>query len=117
MHPTPTHSLSYDPNSQNVSLLAGMPLIARKNDREQDIFNNETFTIQQIQFKTGILVVTDGVTKKDIPVVDFQSLFHPAYCITTHKSQGSTFNHPYTIHEWEKFDDILKYVALSRSTA
>ena len=43
-------------------------------------------------------------------------MFYVAYCITVHKSQGSTFRHEYTIHEFEKFDNRLKYVALSRSS-
>jgi len=49
---------------------------------------------------------------------EFQKLFYVAWCITIHKSQGSTFNHEYTVHEMEhpRFDNRLKYVALSRST-
>ena len=47
---------------------------------------------------------------------EFAKLFYPAYCITTHKSQGQTFNEAYTIYEWDRFDKRLKYVALSRST-
>ena len=43
-------------------------------------------------------------------------MFNVAYCITTHKAQGATFDEPYTIHEFEKFDERLRYVALSRST-
>ena len=43
-------------------------------------------------------------------------LFSPAYGITCHKSQGSTFNYDYTIHEFSSFDDRMKYVALSRAT-
>ena len=81
-----------------------------------DVFNNETFTITQIQHKTGLIVVSDEARTIQVPFTEFQNLFHPAYCITTHKSQGTTFNHPYTIHEWERFDVRLKYVALSRST-
>ena len=52
----------------------------------------------------------------DIPIKDFQRLFYVAYCITVHKSQGETYNEPYTIHEFERFDGRLKYVALSRAT-
>ena len=45
-------------------------------------------------------------------------VFYVAFCITIHKSQGSTFDHPYTIHDWghPSFDNRLKYVALSRTT-
>ena len=40
--------LYYDPNSQDVKLCAGMPVIARKNDKKLNIYNNETFTIKEI---------------------------------------------------------------------
>jgi len=109
-------ALSYDPNSQETTLVSDTPIIARKNDTNYDVFNNETFTIKQIQHKTGLIVVSDEARTIQVPFTEFQNLFHPAYCITTHKSQGTTFNHPYTIHEWERFDVRLKYVALSRST-
>ena len=46
----------------------------------------------------------------------FQKLFYVAYAITTHKSQGETFNEPYTIHEWQHMDERLRYVALTRAT-
>jgi hypothetical protein len=63
-----------------------------------------------------VIVKSEEGLQIPVPAEGFQLLFHPAYCITTHKSQGTTFNHPYTIHEWERFDNRLKYVALSRST-
>ena len=42
----------------------------------------------------------------------FQEYFYVAYCITIHKSQGSTFNFPYTIHVFNRLDKRLKYVAI-----
>jgi cytidyltransferase-like protein len=110
--------LSYDDNSQDVELLSGMPVIARKNCEASYIANNETFTIKEIRHKKQIIVIEDDERKIKIAFKDFQYMFYVAYCITVHKSQGSTYNQPYTIHEWNnpKFDDRLKYVALSRST-
>ena len=43
-------------------------------------------------------------------------MFRVAFCITVHKSQGETYSDNYTIHEFERFDGRLKYVALSRAT-
>ena len=43
-------------------------------------------------------------------------MFYVAFCTTVHKSQGETYNSEYTIHEFERFDESLKYVALSRAT-
>jgi hypothetical protein len=75
--PLELKKLSYDPNSQDVKLCAGMPIISRKNNKE---------------------------------------MFNVAFCITCHKSQGATFDEPYTIYEFDQFDSRLKYVALSRAT-
>jgi ATP-dependent exoDNAse (exonuclease V) alpha subunit len=96
-----------------------MPIIARVNDKKLEIFNNETFTIKEIQHsKSNILIIDEAGVTKNISYDMFQKLFYVAFCITIHKSQGSTFDHPYTIHEWEHpgFDARLKYVALSRTT-
>ena len=108
--------LSYDDNSQDVELLAGMPIMARKNSKSLNIFNNETFRIKEIRKKTDIILVEDEDRCQEIPIKDFQHLFYIAFCITVHKSQGCTFDDEYTIHEFDRYDNRLKYVALSRAT-
>ena len=42
--------------------------------------------------------------------------FDLAYCITTHTSQGSTYDFPYSIYEYQYFDQPLLYTSMSRST-
>ena len=111
--------LDHDVNSQDVRLLSGTPIIARVNNEKLDVYNNECYTIKEIQHsKYNLLIVDEFGETKDISFYDFQKLFYVAYCITIHKSQGSTFDHPYTIHDWhhKRFDNRLKYVALSRTT-
>ena len=108
--------LSYDDNSQDVSLLAGMPIIARKHNKALNICNNDTYKIKQINNKAQTIIIIDDDKEQTVDFKDFQTMFYVAYCITTHKSQGMTINEPYTIHEFEKFDERLKYVSLSRST-
>ena len=108
--------LQYDKNSQDVELIAGMPIIARVNANKYDIFNNEMFIITTITDDSIFFKEEDNKQVFNIPSNLFQKSFYVAYCITVHKSQGSTFNNPYTIHEFNKFDNRLKYVALSRST-
>ena len=39
-----------------------------------------------------------------------------ADCITTHVSQGSTYDFPYSIYEYKYFDQPLLYTSMSRST-
>ena len=63
-----------------------------------------------------MILIMDDDKEIDFPIDEFQKLFYIAFCITVHKSQGSTFNEPYTIHQFDMFDERLKYVALSRST-
>ena len=114
--PLKLEKLIYDNNSQDVTLLKEMPIIARKNNKELDISNNDTFIIKKIDIKKQMILIMDDDKEIDFPIDEFQKLFYIAFCITVHKSQGSTFNEPYTIHEFNLFDERLKYVALSRST-
>jgi hypothetical protein len=114
--PLPFSKLEYDPNSQDVELVSGMPIIARKNSKEHNIANNETFTISQIRHKDKIIIIEQEGNTMKIQFDDFQRMFYLAYCITVHKSQGCSFDHAYTIHEFFRFDERLKYVALSRAT-
>jgi len=103
-----------DEMGQDVKLLRGMPIIARKTSSKYDIMNNQTFYIYDINpysFKIRV-----HQTPIEISIFEFQDLFNVAFCMTIHKSQGQTFNHNYTIYEWERLDKRLKYVALSRST-
>ena len=70
--------------------------------------------------KKNIIIISDIDEDKviDIPFDLFQRLFYPAYAITIYKSQGSTFDYEFTIHEWHHplYNDRLKYVSLSRAT-
>jgi ATP-dependent exoDNAse (exonuclease V) alpha subunit len=93
-----------------------MLVIARVNNKEYDIVNNQTFIIEQIKSSYETIVLKDEDQIINVPFDEFQKLFYVAFCITVHKSQGQAFDHPYTIHEFDKFDWRLRYVALSRST-
>jgi ATP-dependent exoDNAse (exonuclease V) alpha subunit len=93
-----------------------MPIISRRNNRDLGIYNNETFTIKEIRRNDDVIIIFDEDKEQPIPIVEFTKMFNVAYCMTCHRVQGSTFDEPYTIYEWEKFDERLRYVALSRST-
>jgi ATP-dependent exoDNAse (exonuclease V) alpha subunit len=107
--------LRYVDNSQDVNLFVGMPIIAYRNCKALDIVNNESFKITNIDDE-NITFGNKRVKDKKIPTKEFQKLFFVAYAITIHKSQGDTIKKPFTIHEWERLDKRLKYVALSRAT-
>ena len=107
-------ALPYDSNSQDVMLAPGMPVICRVTRNKLNICNNEMFTIQSVS-QQSITLANDNA-EGEIEPKEFQKLFYVAYAITIHKSQGQTYNKPYTIHEWSKLDRRLRYVALSRAT-
>jgi ATP-dependent exoDNAse (exonuclease V) alpha subunit len=92
-----------------------MPIMAYKTNNKMNIVNNERFVIDTVI--DGVIYYSNDMKKNlQIKVADFQSFFYIAYATTIHKSQACTFNFSYTIHEWEKLDTRLKYVALSRAT-
>jgi hypothetical protein len=104
-------AFSWDVESQDMMISVGTPLIARMNCVEYDIANNDTFVVTKIE--NDKIELDDGL---EIDVSKIDHLFHVAFCITTHKSQGDTFKCEYTIHEWDKMSEELRYVALSRGT-
>ena len=108
---------SCDANSQNLKLMKGMPIIAKKTCDNDDysFANNETFKIENVNSE-AITIINDEAETQEIPTLEFANLFYIAFCITTHKSQGESYDFPYTIHQWSQFSDRMKYVALTRST-
>jgi ATP-dependent exoDNAse (exonuclease V) alpha subunit len=101
--------LEYDGNSQDFKLYKGLPLIARKNSKDYNIANNDTFIVEYVD-ATQVLLDNDVL----IPLELMSKLFYPCYAMTIHKSQGSTFKEPYSIYEWDRLDKRLRYVALTR---
>ena len=89
-----------DPNSQDVYLIVGTPIIAKRTIRSNDdptlsILNNETFVIKSINDET--IEIDDNTRSLPIPIKQFQSMFNVAYAITCHKSQGQTYSTPSSI--------------------
>jgi hypothetical protein len=106
--------LNFDDNSQEYLLCEGMPLIARKNSKSDGIINTEIYVCDG--FDGDNIKLSSENTQLDFPIHKINKYFHLAFAITTHKSQGATFDKPYTIHEWDRMNNKLKYVALSRAT-
>ena len=80
--------------------------------------NNEMFRITKAdaEFITITSSENTSIACMNINTSEFTKLFNIGFCITIHCAQGASFDHPFTIYEWEKRDERLKYVSLSRST-
>ena len=107
-------ALSYDDRSQDVILNKNMPIISKVNNEDLGLINNQRYKIIKIgQF--NITIEDDIGNKKEININEFQKFFLVGYGCTAHSSQGMSISEPYTIHEFGKMDQRLKYVSLSRS--
>ena len=93
-----------------------MPVIARVNNKQYEIVNNQTFVITKVNFSNETIELTNDGEDVSIDFNEFQRLFYVAYCITIHKCQGCSFREKYCIHEFERLNKRLRYVALSRSS-
>jgi hypothetical protein len=111
-------ALPYDIQSQDVRLNVGVPVISKINSEEMDIVNNERFEITEIS-KTYNKITMKSEQGKIIKIRfnDFQTYFRCGYCMTIHSCQGLSIGDKYTLHEWNKYNKSLKYVALSRACA
>ena len=78
-----------------------------------DLKNNEEFEVIFVDGK-NINIKNDRLEA----VITHQQFKHfdLSYCITTHVSQGSTYDFPYSIYEYQSFDQPLLYTSMSRST-
>ena len=106
--------LTYDDRSQAVILNKGVPIISKVNNEDIGIFNNQRFKI--VKIGTFTITFEDDFKKLlKVNITDFQKYFLVGYATTTHSAQGMSIGEPYTIHEWDRMDQRLKYVSLSRS--
>jgi hypothetical protein len=108
-------------------VFVGLPIICKKTmtlkrtnkvedlsvDWSVELKNNEEFEVIDMNDK-NILIKNDRL-QIELSHQNFKQ-FDLAYCITTHVSQGSTYNFPYSIYEYQYFDQPLLYTSMSRST-
>jgi hypothetical protein len=97
-----------------IKFFVGLPIISNKtfSIKDIEIKNNEEFEV--VDISPNIVIKNErGEIKISQELV---KNFDLAYCITVHKSQGSTYDFEFSIYESEYFDKKLLYTAVSRST-
>jgi hypothetical protein len=97
--------------AQPVVLHIGTPIMSCKNNKKENILNNQDFTV------TGWNDKMINTCSGDIKVADFQKSFVVAYAMTVHKSQGATFNFKFSIWETSRMDRRMLYTAVTRTTS
>ena len=102
----------------NCKVFSGMPIIAnetRTYNKLFDVANNEEFTVKSIN--KDIITITNERITMSITHNEFK-YFDLAYCITVHKSQGSTFDFEFSIYDYgfKNFHNKLLYTAMTRAT-
>jgi ATP-dependent exoDNAse (exonuclease V) alpha subunit len=108
-------ALPYDKMSQEVRLNVSVPVISKMNIKEVNMVNNERFEIMKISKTNNSITMQNERKEIIVKINEFQKLFRVAYCTTIHSVQGMSIGQEYTLHEWNRYDKKLKYVALSRA--
>ena len=101
----------------NMRVYKSLPIISKKTftSEENKVCNNEEFEV--MGFDTKTITIKSDITNDTIKIKHEElKHFQLAYCITGHCAQGSTFNHEYSIYEWQNFSKEMLYVAVSRAT-
>lgn len=80
-----------------------------------EVYNGEEYTVCSWDEESCNLIQKDTRENIKIPFDQITKLFHPGNAYTVWKSQGKTFDKPYTIWQWNEYDEKCKYVAISRS--
>ena len=109
-----TEDKKEDP-TQPFWLYNGLPMIARITKGDEQV-NNEEFVVVSFT-KDKVKLKSERPEGEHIIEINKSLLVHRflvAYCITTHKAQGSTIDEPITIWDWEKMDIKLRYTAITR---
>ena len=107
-------ALPYDDRSQAVILYKSTPVVSKVTNDELGLINNQRYKIKKID--TCRITIQDDLNNEiKINVNEFQKFFLVGYGCTIHSCQGASIGEPYTIHEWHRLDQRLKYMALSRS--
>jgi hypothetical protein len=103
--------------SQDMYIYEDCRIIAYRTHKKKLFVNSELYTVSHYDDKY-IYIYTERnneIHALDIPIDVFNQYFTLGYCMTAHKSQGSTITEDFNIYDWNKMDKELKYTSLSRA--
>ena len=87
--------------------------MAYKSHQGHMFTNSEELEIKSWTDSTLTLINDD---KETIEVdMKYTTSFKPAFAMTVHKSQGSTFTRPFSIYEYKTMKSRMLYVAITRA--
>ena len=101
--------------TNEIKVFVGLPIICKKTMtvNNSHLKNNEEFEVTNFNDKN--ITIKNKRLETSITLKEFKH-FELSYCITTHVSQGSTYDFPYSIYEYQYFDQPLLYTIMSIST-
>ena len=105
---------------QDIIVYNGLPVMACVTREALQLYNSELWSVEKWNDSDITLVSFDELDEKRTTVVDtetFADMFRPAYARTAHRVQGATIRAPYSIYDWNRMEERMKYVALSRGTS
>ena len=95
------------------TIYVGLKLMAYKSHQGHIFTNSEELEIKSWTDSTLTLINDD---KQTIEVdMKYTTSFKPAFAMTVHKSQGSTFTRPFSIYEYKTMKSRMLYVAITRA--
>ena len=100
----------------DIRVYKNLPIISKKTIilDDEDVKNNEEFKVLKVD--DDIVKIKNDRMKINVTHEEFKKYFDLAYCLTTHKIQGTTINEEYSIYEFRYMNTKLRYTAMSRST-
>lgn len=103
--------------SQSMILYKGLPLRCRITSKTKETLNGERFIVDHINTEEKTVSIYNDKKQLTIPYNnnEFMNNFNPGYAMTIHSLQGQTINKPHVLHEIEKYDTRLLYVAITRA--
>lgn len=104
-------------NCQDITLYDNLPLMSCTTKENIKLYNSERWIVKSWNHNEVTLKkAADHECELKVDTADLADWFRPAYCVTAHKVQGLTIREPYTIYQFNKMSDRMRYVVLSRGT-